>query len=57
MGLTLFPGDGDTSSPDVGRSYGGFAAFRRQPARAARTTSNFSSSDVHEAGAGLTPPQ
>ncbi|MFE7093711.1 hypothetical protein [Streptomyces erythrochromogenes] len=34
MGLTLFPGDGDISSPDVGWSYSGFAAFRRQLARA-----------------------
>ncbi|MEV5205393.1 hypothetical protein [Streptomyces sp. NPDC053720] len=29
MGLVLFPGDGDTSSPDVSWSYSGFAAFRR----------------------------
>ncbi|MER6448721.1 hypothetical protein DEJ51_34085 [Streptomyces venezuelae] len=34
MGLVLFPGDGDTSSPDVDWSYSGFAAFRRQLARA-----------------------
>ncbi|MFJ9633608.1 hypothetical protein ACIRU8_38550 [Streptomyces sp. NPDC101175] len=34
MGLTLFAADGDTSSPDVGWSYSGFAAFRRQLARA-----------------------
>ncbi|WP_326631802.1 hypothetical protein OIE67_44295 [Nonomuraea fuscirosea] len=34
MGLTLFPGDGDTSSPDVAWSYSGFAAFRRQLAQA-----------------------
>ncbi|MFD5930263.1 MULTISPECIES: hypothetical protein [unclassified Streptomyces] len=34
MGLILFPGDGDTSSPDAGWSYSGFAAFRRQLARA-----------------------
>ncbi|MGW2477611.1 hypothetical protein [Streptomyces sp. NPDC001665] len=34
MGLILFPGDGDTSSPDVGRPYSGFASFRRQLARA-----------------------
>ncbi|TXS04818.1 hypothetical protein EAO73_13890 [Streptomyces sp. col6] len=34
MGLILFPGEGDTSSPDVGWSYSGFAAFRRQLARA-----------------------
>ncbi|MGW7431484.1 hypothetical protein ACWGIN_18305 [Streptomyces sp. NPDC054861] len=34
VGLTLFPGDGDISSPDVGWSYSGFAAFRRQLARA-----------------------
>ncbi|WP_030770543.1 MULTISPECIES: hypothetical protein [unclassified Streptomyces] len=34
MGLILFPGDGDTSSPDVGWSCSGFAAFRRQLARA-----------------------
>ncbi|MER5688383.1 hypothetical protein [Streptomyces sp. NPDC002205] len=30
MGLVLFPGDGDTSSPDVSWSYSGFAAFRRR---------------------------
>jgi hypothetical protein len=29
MGLVLFPGDGDNSSPDVSWSYSGFAAFRR----------------------------
>ncbi|MEV8015268.1 hypothetical protein AB0O76_02690 [Streptomyces sp. NPDC086554] len=34
MGLVLFPGDGDNSSPDVSWSYSGFAAFRRQLARA-----------------------
>ncbi|RVU29036.1 hypothetical protein EOT10_04160 [Streptomyces antnestii] len=34
MGLTLFPGDGDTSSPDVAWSYSDFAAFRRQLAQA-----------------------
>ncbi|MGR4877873.1 hypothetical protein ACIPUC_00230 [Streptomyces sp. LARHCF249] len=34
MGLTLFPGDGDTNSPDVDWSYSGFPAFRRQLARA-----------------------
>jgi hypothetical protein len=34
VGLILFPGDGDTSSPDVGWSYSGFDAFRRQLARA-----------------------
>ncbi|WP_276565741.1 hypothetical protein [Streptomyces erythrochromogenes] len=34
VGLTLFPADGDTRSPDVGWSYSGFAAFRRQLARA-----------------------
>ncbi|MFE1288207.1 hypothetical protein [Streptomyces sp. NPDC058751] len=34
MGLILFPGDGDTTSPDVSWSYGGFAAFRRRLARA-----------------------
>ncbi|NYV73731.1 hypothetical protein [Streptomyces sp. UH6] len=28
MGLVLFPGDGDNSSPDVSWSYSGFAAFR-----------------------------
>ncbi|MEV1093556.1 hypothetical protein [Streptomyces microflavus] len=38
MGLTLFPGDGDTSSPDVAWSYSGFAAFRRQLAQAERFT-------------------
>ncbi|MGW3911980.1 hypothetical protein ACWEBX_10700 [Streptomyces sp. NPDC005070] len=30
MGLILFPGDGDNSSPDVSWSYSGFAAFRRR---------------------------
>ncbi|MFE5111944.1 hypothetical protein [Streptomyces sp. NPDC056663] len=30
MGLVLFPGDGDTSSPDVSWSYSDFAAFRRR---------------------------
>lgn len=34
MGLILFPGDGNTSSPDVAWSYGGFAAFRGQLAKA-----------------------
>ncbi|MGY5135735.1 hypothetical protein ACWGJW_25670 [Streptomyces nigrescens] len=34
MGLVLFPGDGDTSSPDVSWSYSGFAAFRRRLAQA-----------------------
>ncbi|MFJ8509617.1 hypothetical protein [Streptomyces avermitilis] len=33
-GLVLFPGDGDIASPDVAWSYSGFAAFRRQLARA-----------------------
>ncbi|WP_338120131.1 hypothetical protein [Streptomyces agglomeratus] len=30
MGLVLFPGDADNSSPDVSWSYSGFAAFRRR---------------------------
>jgi hypothetical protein len=34
VGLTLFLGDGNTSSPDVAWSYSGFAAFRRQLAQA-----------------------
>ncbi|MGW0860737.1 hypothetical protein [Streptomyces sp. NPDC002690] len=34
MGLVLFPGDGDNSSPDVSWSYSGFAAFRRRLADA-----------------------
>ncbi|MGW3929042.1 hypothetical protein ACWECC_13200 [Streptomyces microflavus] len=34
VGLILFAGDGDTSSPDVGWSYSGFAEFRRELARA-----------------------
>ncbi|CAM5722362.1 hypothetical protein SMICM304S_05280 [Streptomyces microflavus] len=34
MGLILFAGDGDTSSPDVGWSYSGFAEFRMELARA-----------------------
>ncbi|MEV5645979.1 hypothetical protein AB0L67_38695 [Streptomyces flaveolus] len=29
MGLVLFPGDGDNSSPDASWSYSGFAAFRQ----------------------------
>ncbi|MFB6831962.1 hypothetical protein [Streptomyces hydrogenans] len=28
MGLVLFPGDGDVSSPDIDWSYSGFSAFR-----------------------------
>ncbi|MFJ4845645.1 MULTISPECIES: hypothetical protein [unclassified Streptomyces] len=34
MGLVFFPGDGDTSSPDVPWSYSGFAAFRQRLAQA-----------------------
>ncbi|MFF5343120.1 hypothetical protein ACFY4H_20785 [Streptomyces althioticus] len=34
MGLVLFPGDDDTSSPDVSWSYTGFGAFRRWLAQA-----------------------
>ncbi|WP_328946816.1 hypothetical protein OG259_40435 [Streptomyces sp. NBC_00250] len=34
MGLVLFPGDGDNSSPDVSWSYSGFATFRRRLAEA-----------------------
>ncbi|WP_406445003.1 hypothetical protein OHB14_38710 [Streptomyces sp. NBC_01613] len=34
MGLILFPGDGDTTSPDVAWSYTGFNAFRRRLAQA-----------------------
>ncbi|NUR01256.1 MAG: hypothetical protein HOY79_33430 [Streptomyces sp.] len=34
MGLVLFPGDDDTSSPDVSWSYTGFGEFRRWLARA-----------------------
>ncbi len=34
MGLVLFPGDDDTSGPDVSWSYGGFAVFRRWLAQA-----------------------
>ncbi|WP_406016191.1 hypothetical protein OG520_38140 [Streptomyces sp. NBC_00984] len=34
MGLVLFPGDGDISSPDVSWSCSGFAAFRRRLAQA-----------------------
>ncbi|MEU0673651.1 hypothetical protein ABZ330_12265 [Streptomyces sp. NPDC006172] len=34
MGLVLFPGDGDTSSPEVSWSYTGFGAFRRWLAQA-----------------------
>ncbi|MEU2431399.1 hypothetical protein ABZ611_18115 [Streptomyces sp. NPDC007861] len=34
MGLRLFPGDGDLTSPDVSWSYSGFKAFRRRLAQA-----------------------
>jgi len=34
VGLILFPGDGDTSSPDVAWSYSGFGAFRQRLAQA-----------------------
>lgn len=34
MGLVLFPGDDDTSSPDVSWSYTGFKVFRRWLAQA-----------------------
>ncbi|MFF3547492.1 hypothetical protein ACFYXD_37380 [Streptomyces platensis] len=34
MGLVLFPGDGNTSSPDVSWSYTSFGVFRRWLARA-----------------------
>ncbi|WRZ95474.1 hypothetical protein OHB54_44510 [Streptomyces sp. NBC_01007] len=34
MGLILFPGDGDTASPDVAWSYTGFSSFRRRLAQA-----------------------
>ncbi|MGW5036413.1 hypothetical protein ACWEQW_34695 [Streptomyces nigra] len=34
MGLVLFPGDDDTSSPDVSWSYTGFGVFRRWLAQA-----------------------
>ncbi|MFI5887008.1 hypothetical protein [Streptomyces sp. NPDC051554] len=34
MGLILFPGDGDTTSPDVAWSYTGFNAFRCRLAQA-----------------------
>ncbi|MFD8821440.1 hypothetical protein ACFV1C_03595 [Streptomyces sp. NPDC059605] len=34
MGLTLFPGDGDISSPDVSWSCTGFSAFRKRLAQA-----------------------
>lgn len=34
MGLILFPGDGDTTSPDVAWSYTGFNAFRHRLAQA-----------------------
>ncbi|MGW1604847.1 hypothetical protein [Streptomyces eurythermus] len=34
MGLVLFPGDDDTSGPDVSWSYTGFGAFRRWLAQA-----------------------
>jgi hypothetical protein len=34
MGLVLFPGDGDKSSPDVSWSYGRFDTFRQRLAQA-----------------------
>jgi hypothetical protein len=34
MGLILFPGDGDNSSPDVSWSYTGFSVFREWLAQA-----------------------
>jgi hypothetical protein len=34
MGLVVFPGDGDNSSPDVSWSYSGFVGFRRRLAEA-----------------------
>ncbi|MFE3737616.1 hypothetical protein [Streptomyces sp. NPDC059134] len=34
MGLCLFPGDGDLTSPDISWSYSGFSAFRRRLAQA-----------------------
>lgn len=34
MGLVLFPGDDDTSSPDVSWSYTGFGVLRRRLAQA-----------------------
>ncbi|MFF8791120.1 hypothetical protein [Streptomyces sp. NPDC015125] len=34
MGLVLFPGDGDTGSPDVSWSYTSFGVFRRWLAQA-----------------------
>ncbi|MDX3454614.1 hypothetical protein PV396_22150 [Streptomyces sp. ME02-8801-2C] len=38
MGLILFPGDGDASSPDVAWSCTGFDAFRRRLAQAEGST-------------------
>ncbi|MBT2408690.1 MULTISPECIES: hypothetical protein [unclassified Streptomyces] len=34
MGLCLFPGDGDLTSPDISWSYSGFNAFRQRLAQA-----------------------
>ncbi|MDT6984049.1 hypothetical protein ACFSUJ_29165 [Streptomyces lusitanus] len=34
MGLVLFPGDGDVTSPDVSWSYGDFSMFRKWLAQA-----------------------
>ncbi|MEV7384102.1 hypothetical protein [Streptomyces lydicus] len=34
MGLVLFPGDGDVTSPDVSWSYSGFSVFRQWLAQA-----------------------
>ncbi|MET9854937.1 hypothetical protein ABZY57_18570 [Streptomyces sp. NPDC006450] len=46
MGLMLFPGDDDVSSPDVSWSYSGFAAFRSWLAQA----DGFTLADMHGFG-------
>ncbi|MEU9115448.1 hypothetical protein AB0D04_27605 [Streptomyces sp. NPDC048483] len=46
MGLVLFPGDGDTNSPDVSWSYTGFSVFRRWLAQA----EEFALDDMHGFG-------
>ncbi|WP_410595338.1 hypothetical protein [Amycolatopsis sp. lyj-23] len=46
MGLTLFPGDGDTGSADVSWSYNSFHAFRRWLA----AVEGFALDDMHGFG-------
>ncbi|WP_409474672.1 hypothetical protein [Streptomyces sp. HC307] len=46
MGLVLFPGDDDTSSPDLSWSYTGFGVFRRWLAQA----EEFALDEMHDFG-------